>query len=163
MNNEHKRLVDRLESSGQDLVLYLGRFSEHDLFESPGPSEWSIHQVMAHMRDAEEQAFLFRMKKMLSEDNPAVPNFNQEAWQREHYSTAEPLEKILGEFRVARRKQVALLRKTTDKQWSRTARHPEFGTISLDWLVSHNVSHTFEHLAHVSSKYESKLLKSLNG
>ncbi len=162
MNRDHKRLIDRLESSAQDLLSYLGKFSEHELLETPSPSEWSIHQVMAHLRDTEVQVFLFRSKKILSEDDPSVPNFDQDAWHREHYKATEPLKKMIDEFAIARRKQVAILRKTTDKAWSRTARHPEYGTISLDWLVNHHVNHTLEHLSQIGSKYEKNMLKSLN-
>lgn len=162
MNREHKRLVERLESSAEDLMSCLGKFSEQDLIEPPAPNEWSVHQVIAHLRDTEEQVFLYRVKRILAEENPAVANFDQEAWHREHYSATEPLKKILVEFRSARRKQIALLRKTRDKEWLRTARHPEYGTISVEWLVNHNVNHTFEHVSQIGYQYEKGLLRRLN-
>ncbi len=163
MNREHKRLIERLESSAEDLASYLGKFSEQELLTPPAPNEWSIHQVICHLRDNEEQVFLFRVKKILVEDNPPVPNFEQDAWQREHYSSTEPLKKMLADFRAARRKQIALLRKTTDRDWSRTARHPEYGTISIYWIVNYNVNHTLEHVAQIGFVYEKALLRKLNG
>ncbi len=162
MNREHKRLVDRLESSGEDLLSYLGKFSEQEILEQPAPNEWSIHQVVAHLRDTEERVFLYRVRRLLKEDHPEVPNFDQDAWQREHYSPTEPFKKMLADFRSARRKQIVLLRKTTDKDWDRTARHPEYGVISVNWLVNHNVNHTFEHLSQIGYWHEKSLLKKLN-
>jgi hypothetical protein len=162
MNREHKRLVERLESSAQDLISYVRKFSDRELFKTETPGEWSIHQVIAHLRDTEVQVFLFRAKRILSEVNPSVPNFDQDTWQAEHHTESESLKGILDDFRIARGKQVALLRKATDKEWLRTARHPEYGTISLNWLVNHQVNHTLEHLAQIGSKYEGNLLKSLN-
>ncbi len=162
MNREHKRLVERLESSGEDLLSYLGKFSEQEILEQPAPNEWSIHQVVSHLRDTEERVFLYRVKRILKEDHPEVPNFDQDAWQREHYSPTEPLKKMLADFRSARRKQIVLLRKTTDKDWDRTARHPEYGVISVNWLVNHNVNHTFEHLSQIGYSHEKSLLKKLN-
>lgn len=162
MNREHKRLVERLESSAEDLYSYLGKFTEQDLLASPAPNEWSIHEIISHLRDNEEIVFLFRAKKIIADDNPAVPNFEQDIYQREHYLATEPLKKMLSEFRSSRKKQVALLRKTKDKDWSRTAQHPEYGTISLEWLVRHCVDHTFEHLAQIGYSHEDNLLRSLN-
>lgn len=162
MNREHKRLVDRLESSGEDLLSYLGKFSEQEILEQPALNEWSIHQVVSHLCDTEERVFLYRVKRILKEDHPEVPNFDQDAWQREHYSPSEPLKKMLADFRSARRKQIVLLRKTTDKDWDRTAQHPEYGVISVNWLVNHNVNHTFEHLSQIGYWHEKSLLKKLN-
>lgn len=162
MNRQHAALIDRLDASGRDLVWYLGKLSEQEIHAVPAPNEWSIHQVMAHLRDTEQQVFLFRAQRILSEDHPAVPNFDQEAWHRDHYSASEPLKKILSDYRAARRKLVGLLRRTRDKDWTRWAMHPEYRKISLDWLVTHDYNHTMEHLAQIGSVHEKSLLKQLN-
>ncbi len=65
------------------------------------------------MRDTEHQVFLVRAEKLLGETHPAVLNFDQEAWNREHYLASEPLRKINSEFRAARRKMARLLRQAT--------------------------------------------------
>ena len=162
MNRNHHALIDGLESSGSEFVRYLQRLSKQDLSVAPTPGDWTMHQVAAHVRDVEQQVFLSRSKRIPSENLPTVQNFDQDVWDREHYSSTEGIAKIVSEFRVARRKQIASLRKTKDKDWLRCAMHSTYGRISLEWLVMHNYHHTLEHLAQRGYTQEGALLKHLN-
>ena len=162
MNRKYSALVDRLATSSEELVWYVGKLAGTDLTAPPAPNEWSIHQALAHLRDTEQHVFLYRAPRILKEDAPRVPLFNQEMWQKEHYSASEPLKKILLDFTTARRKLIALLRKTKDKDWARYAVHPDYGNISLEWLVTHCYNHTLEHIVQVGYVYEKqKLLPTL--
>jgi DinB superfamily len=44
----------------------------------PGPGEWAVIEVVAHLADTEERA-LARVRRMLAEDNPHLEPFDQEA------------------------------------------------------------------------------------
>ncbi|MBI5305040.1 MAG: DinB family protein [Chloroflexi bacterium] len=158
MNRARKALMDRLETSGNEFVAYLAQLSEEDIRAVPAPTEWSIHQVVAHMRDTEQHVFLARTIRITQEAHPTVASFDQNAWQREHYSPDEPIKNIVREFRAARRKLVALLRKTTEKDWANWAGHPEYKKISLDWITMHNYHHTLEHVAQIGYAREKAVL-----
>lgn len=162
MDRKRAQLIDRIESSGQDYLWYLDQLSEEEIHVPPAPNEWSVHQIAAHMRDTERLVFLHRVERMLDEEHPAVENFDQEMWHREHYVTAEPLRKIKSEFRTARRKLARLLRSASKMDWENWAVHPEYGKISLDWLLEHNYLHTLEHLAQIARMRETATLKELN-
>ncbi len=162
MDRKRAQLIDRLESSGQDYVWILNQLAETEMFAPPSPGEWTIHQIAAHMRDAEEQVFLLRTELMMNETHPAVLNFDQQVWNREHYLPSEPLRKINSDFRTARRQVVQLLRRATNNAWENWAVHPEYGKISLDWLLEHDYHHTLEHIAQIGSLHEAQTLKKLN-
>jgi hypothetical protein len=162
MNREHQRLIERLESSAEDFVLYLNQLPAEELQRVPAPNEWTLHRVAAHVRDVEQQVFFYRLKRMLTEDNPAVENFDQEAWTREHYSASEPVKKIAAEMRAARKKQIALLRKAKDKDWARTAQHSTWKKISVEWMMAHAITHAMEHAAQLGNAYDKEILKNLN-
>ncbi len=164
MNRQHATLIDRIEQSGQDFLKYLGQLSDEEIHQAPSPNEWSIHAIAAHMRDTEQHVFLKRLRRILNADAPpAVENFDQEEWSREHYSADEPVKKIARDFRAARRQQVNLLKKVRDKDWARWAVHPHYGKISIEWLETHNYAHTLEHLHQLLEIQERGLLKKLNG
>ncbi len=164
MNRQCKALVDRLEASGKEFVSYLSQLSDEDLRAAPAPNEWTIHQVVAHMRDVEQHAFLVRVQRITKEEHPAVQNFDQdEWWNQSHYSPSEPLKKIIADFRSSRRKMVALLRKTSDKDWKNWAVHSAYGKISLEWVAMHCYHHTLEHIAQMGYAREKGILKNLNG
>lgn len=162
MNKQHTELIDRLEATGQELARALGGVSERALHAKPEDGGWTLHQQICHLRDCETQIFLVRARLILKQDRPAVENFDQDAYMRKHYVASQPLPSILAEFRNARRQLVRLLRATTDKDWTRTAVHPEYGVISLEWQMLHNYAHTLDHLAHILSRREGDLLRALN-
>lgn len=162
MNKEHKRLINRLETSADDFLLYLHKLPLEELQRVPSPNEWTLHQVAAHVRDVEEQVFLYRLKRMLREENPAVENFDGDTWTREHYSATEPVKKIAAEIRAARKKQIALLKKAKDKDWARAARHSAYGKISVEWVMTHAANHTMEHAAQLGNAHDQLMLKKLN-
>ena len=163
MNRVRKAWIDRLEQSGKDYLRYISQLSHDEIYNVPAPGEWSMHQVLAHVRDTERYVFLERTQRILKELHPAVENFDQEAWNRDHYDPNEPFKKIASEFKALRRKLVSLLRKSKDKDWENWAVHPEYHKINLDWLMMHNYHHTLEHTSQIGYLGEKELLKSLNG
>ncbi len=162
MNRHRAQLIDRLESCGQDYLWFLDHLAQEEPYTVPGAGEWSVHQVAAHMRDTEVHVFLLRTQLLLASEHPAVENFDQEAWNRDHYVPSEPLKQIKAEFRTARRKLTRLLRGANKSAWDNWAQHPEFGRISLDWLLEHNYVHTLDHLAQIGRLREAATLRALN-
>ena len=164
MNRQRKALLDRLEQSGKEYVEYLSQLSDEDVYAKSAPTEWDIHQVAAHMRDAERHVFLFRVERVLAEEHPAFQNFDQgEWWTRHPYSSNEPLKNIVADFRAARRKLVRLLRAAPDKAWKNWGNHSAYGQITLDWIALHCYHHTLEHIVPIGAAREKRLLKELNG
>ncbi len=164
MNRQHTQLVKRIEESGKELLDYVSHIPEDEMHSMPGGGDWSIHAIMAHVRDVEEQVFLKRAERILKEkEPPQVEDFDQEEWNKECYSAKEPLKEILADWRKARRKFLAILDKTPDKECERYAIHPYYGKISLEYMATHNYAHTLDHLHQLLERRERQLLKSLNG
>lgn len=164
MNRQRKALVDRLETSGKDFIDYLSQLSMDELYAKPTPTEWSLHQCAAHVRDTEQNAFLVRVECMMKEVHPAVANFDQDEWWQAHpYQADEPLKKIVADFRAARNKLVRLLRKATQDDWDNWARHSAYGKISMEWVAMHAHHHTLEHIAQMGYARENQVLKQLAG
>lgn len=163
MNRQRAALVDRIESSGQDFLWNLEQLSDNLMDKRVRRGEWTVHQIAAHVRDVEQQVFLRRTQLIVRDERPKVENFDQERWNAEHYDPREPLRKIFGEFRLARRKWIRLLRGASKRDWSNWAVHPDYGRISLDWLALHGYNHTVEHIAQVGQLREQVALQELNG
>ena len=162
MNRRRTAWIDRLEQSGKDYLGYVSQLSEAQIHDVPAPGEWSMHQVVAHVRDTERYAFFVRVQRILAETHPTVANFDQDEWNKDHYDPSEPFKKIVADFRVHRRKLVSLLRKSKDKDWENWAIHPEYHKITIDWIVMHDYHHTLEHTAQLGYLNEKVYLKGLN-
>jgi hypothetical protein len=55
MNLKRVGLIDRSEKSGEDYIWFVGQLTEDEISTIPAPNEWSIHQVVAHMRDTQQR------------------------------------------------------------------------------------------------------------
>lgn len=163
MNRQRQTLIDRLEQSGKEYLAYLSQLSAEEVNATPAPTEWSIHQVAAHMRDCETHVFLRRVERALTEEHPAFQNFDQdEYWKTHGYAPDEPLKKIIADFRRDRRKLVRALRAAPDAAWKNWGKHSAYGKVTLDWLAMHCYHHTLEHVAQMGYAREKALLKELN-
>jgi len=164
MNKQHTQLIDRLEASAEELANALAQIPAEQTTVSPKEGEWTLHQVMSHVRDTEAQVFAYRVGLILnSKTPPAVKNFDQEEWSRDHYSTKEPLKNMVAEFRSARRKLVKLLRSTKDNDWKRYAVHPLYGNIPIEYIALHSYDHTLEHLQQFNNMREENIINAANG
>ena len=52
-----------------------------DLFQKPGPGEWSFIEVFLHLLDA-DLAFSDRMKRVISEEKPPLIKFDEKMYQK---------------------------------------------------------------------------------
>lgn len=164
MNKQHNQLLDRLEDSANQVAEAVKKLSTEQLNRIPKEGEWSLHGALAHLRDTDVQVFLYRSGRILQEkEPPTVASFDQDEWSREHYSPSEPIDKIISEFRSARRKFVKLLRDTTDKDWARYAIHPEYGKIPIEYIALHTYNHTLDHLRQLLDVQEGNVLNGANG
>jgi hypothetical protein len=106
---------------------------------------WGIVEVLPHLRDWEE-IYLDRAYRILNEDTPALPGFDDTLWSIERdYRGQDPYETFAG-LSALREELVALLRGATPEQWERIGVHGAYGEITLHWMADHICDHDHEHL-----------------
>jgi hypothetical protein len=114
-----------------------------------GDENWSVVEVLCHLRDAEERA-LERMRLMRDADNPWLAPYDQEQWAVErNYSTAQ-LHDALSAFLRLRAIHLAELATLRPEDWERSGRHEEQGFITIGNHTLHLVSHDAVHLAQIA-------------
>ena len=106
---------------------------------------WGIVEVLPHLRDWEE-IYLDRANRILNEDRPALPGFDDTLWSIERdYRGQDPYETFAA-FAALREDLVALLQEATPDQWERIGVHGAYGVITLHWMADHICDHDHEHL-----------------
>lgn len=112
---------------------------------------WNAHQVAAHARDVEAQAYGLRARRTALEDNPEFQNFDGDAYAATHYNANEPLAELLDGFVASVQSLVEFLRQLSPAAWARESRHAELGSgFTLQTWVERDLAHIEEHLASVS-------------
>ena len=117
--------------------------------QRPAAGEWSVTEILCHMRDVECEVDQPRIDLILAQDEPFIPGENPDAWSSERSYIAQDGEQALREFTSARLVTLEKLAGLSPAQWSRKTRHAIFGPTSLQELASFNAEHDRLHIQQV--------------
>ena len=150
MYDTNRDLLDAYKATPDTLVTLLRGCSQEQASTARGGDEnWSVVEVLCHLRDAEEEA-LKRTRLMRDTDNPLLTPYDQEQLATERNYAAAQLHNALSAFMRLRATHVAELAALRPEQWDRPGRHPEHGTITIGNHTLHMVSHDAIHLAQIA-------------
>ncbi len=109
---------------------------------------WSPAEIAAHLADI-EVALGWRIRQILSEDEPELQPFDQNDWAAALRYGERDVEVALNAFAAQRAANVEILARLSEEGWERRFRHPEFGPASLRTLVRHISDHDLAHLTQI--------------
>ena len=115
-------------------------------FKEPKPGGWSAIDVAAHLAD-NELIYSVRYRKLLAEDEPALPTYDQERWVA-RLTGREPGDLLAG-FEALRKQNAGLLRGAPEAALNRGGTHAEYGRLTARQLLLHSVYHDEKHLAQI--------------
>jgi hypothetical protein len=122
--------------------------SDASLRYRPAEGEWSAIEVVGHMLD-KMQAWGKRVERIVIEDRPYLPGFDQDAYVRERgYQRADPAP-LLAALRDACERFASVVESTPDAALDRIGIHGEFGPISARTCVDWALGSVPEHLQQV--------------
>ena len=113
------------------------------------PEGWTVRQVLHHVPESHMNSYI-RFKLALTEDEPLIKPYDEDAWARLPDATTAPVDLSLNLLDTLHQRWVLLLRSMSAEQWSRTFRHPEIGLVRLDVNAMLYAWHGKHHLAHVT-------------
>jgi hypothetical protein len=119
--------------------------------------EWSIGEVLCHLRDVDAEVNIPRLDKVLNERNPFLVGQDTDPWAKiRQYCQQDGLQ-ALTDFTKARLEILRFLENLPAEGWDRKARHAIFGPTHLHELVNIIAGHD---ILHVQQIY--KALKSMD-
>ena len=101
--------------------------AEVQWMQKPQAKEWSLTEIICHLRDVDIEVNLPRLKKVVLEDNPFLPGMDTDPWSEQRMYNDQDGHQALADFTHARMKLHSLLTDLQREQWSRSARHAIFG------------------------------------
>jgi DinB superfamily len=150
MYDLHHDLLDALKAAPETLAGLLAGVSQEQARSSKGGDEnWSVVEVVCHLRDAEEVS-LQRTIAMRDQDIPQIIGYDQEALARERSYRSTNLQAALAAFTAFRKQHLAVLAALRPEQWERTGQHNEFGRITIAEMIIHKTSHDAIHCAQIA-------------
>jgi len=115
----------------------------------PSADEWSITEILCHLRDVDGEVNYPRVKKVLEETNPFIPGKDTDPWADERGYIHEPGPAALQAFTRVRLQLLETLENLTDEEWQRTARHAILGPTRLSELVGIIAAHDRLHIRQI--------------
>jgi hypothetical protein len=141
-------LLPALRSTPAALATLTSALSLDQWMRNPAPGEWSLTEIVCHLRDVECEVNLPRFRRVLAEQNPFLVGEATDTWVKERKCAEQDGRQALVEFTAARKEVLALLEGLTD-EWSRPARHAIFGPTSLQELAGFAATHDRNHVQQV--------------
>jgi DinB superfamily len=111
------------------------------------PTEFfSLRENVLHLRDIDVEGCEKRLRLILSEDSPALPDVNGGKLARERNYNAQPIEPALADLARSRAGSVERLRSCSEADLARTAEMQGVGKIDLRRLLELWMQHDADHL-----------------
>ena len=118
------------------------------------PGGWTVRQLIHHVADSHVNAYT-RFKLGLTENNPTIKPYDQDAWASLSDSKTELAIISLLMLHSLHTRWYALMNEMSEEQWQRTIYHPERKVeITLWELLKSYAWHGKHHTAHITSLRE---------
>lgn len=139
-------LLAYLKSTPAALFTLTKRFTPNQWLNRPEPTEWSITEILCHLRDVELEINLPRLKRIITGENPFLPGINSDTWINERMYSQQDGREALQSFADARFQLIECLMNLDPDAWELPARHAIFGPTNLRELISFITTHDRSHI-----------------
>jgi hypothetical protein len=111
---------------------------------------WTPRQIAHHVPESHMNAYT-RFKLAITEDNPTIKPYDENAWAKTADIVREPVETSLVLLDALHKRWVTLLETMKPEDFSRTVFHPEHKReMNLDFLLQMYAWHGRHHAAHIT-------------
>jgi hypothetical protein len=117
------------------------------------PGGWTVRQVIHHVADSHMNAYI-RFRLALTENEPVIKPYDQNAWAELSDARSFPLEPSLALIEGLHGRWVALAESLPEVAFSRAFFHPERGRVPLGANLAMYAWHGRHHTAHITGLRE---------
>jgi hypothetical protein len=148
---ERKALMEGLERMADFVAARFASISAEEA-AGRGPDEsFSPVEQCWHLAELEREGFGARIRRLLDEEDPFLPDFDGARLARERDYRARSLDEGLAAFRAGRQANLALLRSVAPDQWTRAGTQEGVGRVALCDLPSMMAEHDASHRAEIEA------------
>jgi uncharacterized damage-inducible protein DinB len=147
-DEKRRRWIESIRATPAKLRAAVSGLSERQLDTPYRDGGWTVRQVIHHVPESHSNAFI-RFKLALTEDNPTIKPYDEDAWAKLPDVRRAPIESSLKLVEGLHERWVALLDAMKPADFTRPLRHPEHGQITLDTLLQLYAWHGPHHVGHI--------------
>lgn len=142
--------IRRIEQLSDDVDRVVAGLTDAQLDTPYRSGGWTVRQVVHHLADSHINAFT-RVRLLLTEDEPTIKPYDQDKWALLPDARTLPVDVSLALLRPLQVRLAAAFRNATSDDWSRGARHPDYGRLTLDQFLNEYAWHGHHHLEQITN------------
>jgi len=137
-------LISKYADQSGELISTIEGLTDSQLDKSLERGKWSIRRQVNHLADSEIN-MVVRMKRVISEDLPLLPAYDQDKWADRLFYDGSSVDDSVAVFFTLRISMARVLRELKDKDFERFGIHTNNGKMSLLDLLEDTVEHFANH------------------
>lgn len=134
-----------------EIARTVGGMTRDQLLARPIEGKWSTQEVIIHLADA-EAAFTHRIKRIIAEDNPTFPAWDENRFIERLAYHEQSAEDGMAQIDSERRQMVRILNSVGLDVLQRTGQHMQRGPQTAHLVMEYAVWHLGHHLKFVKDK-----------
>jgi len=154
-----RRVMSALVAAPRAIARAVGNVSRARLGRRPARGEWSVTEVLGHLLDA-EVTLGFRIRKLAAEPGGPIVAWDQDRWTDGlRHRRADP-RTLAAAYRTLRAANIDQLRRMSPAQRRAAGRHPEYGRLRVDQILTHWAEHDLNHLEQIRAALRARRQRS---
>jgi len=150
---EREEILATLRDLPEQVDAACEALSDEQLRRRPSAGEWSLLEVLCHLRDAAEIEGT-RIRRLVEEEEPLLEPYDQVALARDRNYTGDDPRRVRTALRAFWGGLAYQLEHLSDEQWQRGGTHPERGRVTVASRAELNAEHAQEHMAQLRELME---------
>jgi len=151
MTATRAELIASLEETGPALQRLTAGLADEALDFHPGPGEWSVREILAHLVDDEMHVMRLRLERMVAEEHPHLTPYDEQKWYASRNTTRDQLDELLADFSLQRAASLGIIKMLREEDWARQGTQPEYGTFTAEGWLEKWGKHDTVHLRQIES------------
>jgi uncharacterized damage-inducible protein DinB len=135
--------IEALADTADHIRRLVERWSADDCERSYAPGKWSARQILVHLAQT-ELALSTRARFALAQPGYSAQAFSQDDWLS--IDGGADARTALAAYTSLRSLNLAMWKRLTQEQLDRAFSHPEYGDLTVGWIMAQMAGHDIHHL-----------------
>ena len=140
---ENREPISAMRDTAARIRAVVGDWRPEQFDRSYAPGKWMARQILTHLAQS-EMALGYRARMALTTPGYTAQSFDQDTWMARESATSG--RDALDAFVSLGAMNIALFASLSDADRAVAFSHPEYGSLTVDWIIHQMAGHQIHHL-----------------
>lgn len=138
-----------LRSTPAAINTLIKSIDQDSFYAHPIKSEWSLIEILSHLRDVDDKVNLPRVKMLKTEKEPFFSAQLTDEWAKDGHYLNNNITNTLNQYNASRKTLINNILELTDQDWRKTITHTIFGPTSPLEIIKFMAQHDRLHVQQI--------------